>query len=505
MNKEKITYPQQDRWSYLWLLIGTALGFLWLLPIALWLSPIFILRFARSQKVWRGFILVVLTTFAVFALTLSDMMPMPMPIFLVTMAITALLVGGLPVLADRLLVPRLNGFVATLVYPLAVTMMDYIGAMTNPAGSLGAQAYTQYGNLAFMQLLSITGMWGIVFLVSWLGPVVNWAWERGFQWQKIWRGAAVFVTVLLLVLFYGQVRLAYADMPTETVRMHGINPVNASQTWGEMNQLIAEEGWQAMREKTAETHNIYFEDSIREARAGAQLVHWPEMAVMVAKEDEAAFVARAQQISQEEGVYLAMAIGVQYEGDSSLWENKLIITAPSGEVVLEHYKYGNQSAEGFKPGDAILRAFETPFGTVSGIICNDTNHQEVLTQAGRNGTDILLSPSLEFPAIDPMHAYMAIYRAIENGVTLVRQADNGRSLVADPYGHILAEVDFFASSDRVMVAQVPADSSVFTLYSYIGDAFAWLSMAGFALLVGIAFIQGRREKVADPAEVLAPA
>jgi len=27
MNEKKITYPQQDRWAYLWLLIGTLLGF----------------------------------------------------------------------------------------------------------------------------------------------------------------------------------------------------------------------------------------------------------------------------------------------------------------------------------------------------------------------------------------------------------------------------------------------------------------------------------------------
>jgi apolipoprotein N-acyltransferase len=195
------------------------------------------------------------------------------------------------------------------------------------------------------------------------------------------------------------------------------------------------------------------------------------MAVMVAKEDEPAFMARAQQIAREESIYLAMAMGTVYQDGSSPWENKLIIVDPTGKIVLEHYKFGGQMFEGFKPGDGVLRTVETPFGTLSGVICFDTDFPETIIQAGRNGTDILLSPSLDYRAIDPMHAYMAIYRAIENGVAVVRQSDNGLSVVADPYGRVLAAVDHFTASERVTVAQVPAKAGVFTIYSVIGDLF----------------------------------
>jgi hypothetical protein len=75
---------------------------------------------------------------------------------------------------------------------------------------------------------------------------------------------------------------------------------------------------------------------------------------------------------------------------------------------MEHYKYGGQMIEGFKPGDGILRTVETPFGTLSGIICWDTDFPAAVSQAGRNGTDILLSPSMDYRAVDPIHAYMWI-------------------------------------------------------------------------------------------------
>ena len=141
----------------------------------------------------------------------------------------------------------------------------------------------------------------------------------------------------------------------------------------------------------------------------------------------------------------------------------------------------------------MLRTVETPFGTIMLVMLCITNHLEVIAQAGRNGTDILLSPSLEYRGIDPMHAQMAIYRAIENGVVLVCQADNGLSIVSDPYGRMLAATDHFTSSERVMVAQVPT-YSVTTPYSYTPDLFAWLALAGFVVIMIVAIIQGRRAK-----------
>jgi apolipoprotein N-acyltransferase len=497
--KQTNTTMQSDRWSYLWLAIGTLLSFFWTIPLVWWLSPVFMLRFIRTQKVWRGFILAWLATFLAVGVTqygmMNALMPSPLPVYLITTAVFAL-PYTLPYLADRLLAPRLKGFAATLVFPLAVTAVDFGSAKANPLGSIGAQAYFQYGNLALMQLLSITGMWGITFLVNWFGSVVNWAWECTFEWRKIRCGVAVYAGIMLVVLLYGGARLAFAPPATGTARMHGITAVDMRQNWSALNRVIEQEGWEAMRQKTAEYQDLYFEETVREARAGAQLVHWPEQAVMVPGEDEPAFIARAQEIARQEGIYLAIAVGTKSRDDRP-WENKLIVIDPAGDIVLEHHKYALAALEGTKGGDGILRTVATPFGTLSGIICNDTNHEEVVTQAGRNGTDILLAPSLEYREIDPIHAHMAIYRAVENGVTVVRQADNGLSFVADPYGRVWAAMDHWTASERVLLAQVPVKAGVFTVYPYIGDLFAWLAIVGFVAITMWAVVRGRRDKRAQ--------
>jgi apolipoprotein N-acyltransferase len=496
MSQERqIDYPQQDRWAYLWLVVGTLLSFLWRVPLVWWLSPIFLLRFTRSQKIWRGFFLIWLAGFlsgiSPLYTIVNAMMPGPLPVFLITTAITALIGTGIPYLADRLLVPRLKGFTATLVFPLIVTTMDYFSAKSNPLGSIGGAAYFQHSSLALIQLVSITGMWGIVFLVNWLGSVVNYAWERGFAWKEIRRNALIYAGIMLVVLLYGGARLAYAPQASSTVRVHGFTAVDVRrELLPQMHE--AAQDWQNYRQLSAETQELYLEGTLCEAEAGAQIVHWPEMALFVPDEDEAAFIERTGQIASDQGIYVVMAYALTHQ-DGSPFNNKLLIIDPAGDVVLEHHKYGGATLDGAVPGDGILRTVETPFGTLSGIICNDTDHEEIVAQAGKNGTDILFSPSMEMQAIDPIHAHMAIFRAIENGVTLVRQADNGLSIVVDPYGRVSTTMDHFNNTERVMVAKVPIQST-FTIYPYIGDLFAWLAMVGFAALTVVAILQRRKEK-----------
>jgi apolipoprotein N-acyltransferase len=489
MKKERTsTTTLSDRWSYLWLAIAILLSLFatgkWVIPLAVWLLPIFQIRFMRTQRALWGYILIVITSAVTIAITWRG--AVPPPAYLATV-IGAGLIGNLPLLADRLLAPRLKGFTATLVFPLAFTAIEFFSMTTNPMGSFGAQAYTQYGNLALMQLLSVTGMWGLTFLISWLGSVVNWAWERSFAWPEIRRGAALYAGVLALVVVFGSARLAFFPPQAGTVRVASLT---VEVRMDELMPLLQDDR-DAFRQMTADIHERYFEGTIREARAGAQIVLWPEGAAIGAEEDEAALLARGQEVARQEDIYLAMPLFTIYQDEQRPFENKLVVIDPAGDIVLEHVKYGGNVLEGSLLGDGVLRTVETPYGTLSGVICWDTDFPSTVRQAGRNGTDILLSPAHDWREIDPMHAQMAVFRAIENGVSVVRQADQGRSITADPYGRVLAEMDHFTASERVMVAQAPTNG-VFTVYSVIGDLFGWLSVVGFVVIAVWAIVRGRK-------------
>ena len=131
------------------------------------------MRFMRTQRVAQGWFLLVALSIPVAIVAANGVVPFPLPLTIGFMALQVVL-GCIPYLADRLLAPRIPGFASTLVFPLAATAWEFINLGTSPMGSFGSQAYSQVGNLPLMQLVSLTGIWGITFLISWFASVVNW-------------------------------------------------------------------------------------------------------------------------------------------------------------------------------------------------------------------------------------------------------------------------------------------------------------------------------------------
>jgi apolipoprotein N-acyltransferase len=338
-----------------------------------------------------------------------------------------------------------------------------------------------------LQLVSLTGIWGLSFLLAWLGSVANWAWEREFAWHEIKRGMLIYIGLLLLVVTYGQARLWFAPTPAQTVRVAGFTMVDWRVNQPAMNQAF-ETDIEAFRQMMEERYQFYFDATIKEAHAGAKMISWPENAMTITPEDEPALVTRLQALAKQEGIYLAAPIIEMTNG--SPYANKLIIFDPLGQIVLEHYKYGGVEP-GRINGDGIYRTVQTPFGVISGIICWDIEFQGIVTQAGRNGTDILFTPNMTFRETDPIFAYMAIMRAIENGISVVHVSDGGLSVITDPYGRILAATDHYPAGERALIAQVPTQG-VWTLYPIIGDLFAWLSIVGFVGMTIWAIARSRR-------------
>ena len=105
-------------------------------------------------------------------------------------------------------------------------------------------------------------------------------------------------------------------------------------------------------------------------------------------------------------------------------------------------------------------------------------------QVGRKGADILLLPSGDWKEVSPYHAQMAIVRAIENGTSLLRPVSGAVSIACDYHGNIIAQRSYFDDGERVVVAFLPVEG-IRTLYSLVGDSFAWICIAGLAGLLGL--------------------
>ena len=491
--------PIPDRRSWLWLALAAVLFVftygMYRNPLAGLLAPLFLIRFLRTRKVGVGYLLMMLALMAANTIAWWNNMP--------TLAVPARIIFGLvtgllytiPFLLDRVLVSRFSGFVATLVFPFACAAFEFLTLWPNPMGAWGSLAYSQFSSLHLTQVASITGMWGVTFLVSWFASTVNWIWEEGVDWPRIRRGVTIFAGVMLLVLGYGVIRLTYYLPEAGTVRIHGIVETDYTRyTWETELFPLSQSDPQAFVTQMTPVYERYLEATVREAQAGAQIVVWPEVAAEGFKEDLDEVVARAQDIARREGVYLSLGLNVIGPGSYSEGENRLVLIDPNGDILVNHLKYGCMA---FNMYSVKVPTVETPYGTLGAVLCCDLDYPYVIRQASRKGVDFLLVPSFEPTAAQiTAHSRMASLRAIENGVSIFRPTAQGISLAIDPYGRTLGSMDATRVSERVFVMQVP-NHRVATVYSVVGDLFGWLVVAGFVFIAGWGVVRGRKANAAS--------
>jgi apolipoprotein N-acyltransferase len=504
MKTERVdTAIKSGRWSYLWLAMAALLmAFTYGLyrnPLAALLAPVFLLRFFRAQRVGRGYLLVILAL-AVSSIiswwNVGNAFPIAIRIGFFGVIVGFLL--SVPYLLDRVLVRRFQGFAATLVFPLANAGFDFLTTWPTPNTSDGSMAYSQFSSVYLTQLLSITGMWGVVFLISWFASIINWVWEEEAAWQRIRRGVAVYTGVMLLILLYGIVRLTVFQPDPGTARIHAVvGPEKNYDTWSQELTRLLRTDPAAAKASIEASNNRYFEATVREARAGAQMVVWPELAALAHQEDLDTLMERARTTARQEGIYLAMGVGLMSTDPPALIieGNKLIMFDPQGQVVIDYTKYGCVLAFGMY--EAQIQTVDTPFGRVGGVICCDLDFPYVVRQASQKGVDILLVPSWEpTPEFIPADSQIAAYRAIENGISIFRPTIAGLSLGIDPFGRTLGSMDATRATERVFVVQLP-NHHVFTIYSLVGDLFGWLMVIGFAGIVVLAIVGGRKTSSAS--------
>jgi apolipoprotein N-acyltransferase len=468
-----------DRHSYLWLVLGAlSLPFGaggWAMPFVAWLGPIFRLRFFRTQKPLRGST-TALTAFALvlggFVFSTASMLGRGATSLPTATAfgIGTAMFAVLPLLVDRLIVPRLCGLLSTLVYPLTSVTLVYLLELIVGGNFLGCTAYSQYGNMPLVQIASVTGLWGIQFLVTWLASVANFAWEQEFKWQAIRTVAGTYAVVLCVVLFFGGARLVLFQPDTKTVRV----------------AAITTPGVEKLRDIPALESSLGTLDSLttQAVNSGARIVVWQELAAIVSKKDEAEFIAHGREIARKGRVYLLIAMDVVDTASGQLRQNKVVMIDPAGEVAYDYVKHHHApgaEARYYAGGQGRIPILATPYGRLASVICFDLDFPLFVSQL-KSDVDILLVPAWDWKAITPFHTQAGTFRAIERGFSLVRSTGEGLSIAVDPYGRTLATLNYFNTDDHIMISDVPV-RGVRTAYSTIGDLFAWLCVAGLVTIV----------------------
>lgn len=468
------------------------------IAVAAWLAPLFLLRFVRTQKPGRGLLVAWVMLTGVWAFQFRGMVPVPVVFYFVISAVYGLTLV-LPFALDRILAPRVEGFAATFILPSAWVATEYLVATFTPYGSWGSAAYSQHENLALLQIVSITGLYGVSFLIAWFASVSNWAWEQDFEWPAVRCGVLVYSAVVVATLLFGGARLSLFAPEESTVRIASVtkpdielikSPEVAARV---MAGTSTDDDIEEIRRRGSLINEDLLQRTDREAIAGAKIVFWGEANAFVFKEDEPALIQRAAELARKREIYLGVAVGTWNTAGAKPLENKLLLLDPKGDVIWENWKArpvpGGEAAI-TALDDGLIKSAETPYGRLGGVICFDMDFPGLLKQAGQANVDIMLVPSNDWKEIDPWHSHMARVRAIEQGFNLVRHTSNGLSVAADYQGRVLNTMDHYTAGDRVLISQVPVKGRT-TIYSRIGDSFAWLCLVGLLVSSVVAWRKPR--------------
>ncbi len=254
---------------------------------------------------------------------------------------------------------------------------------------------------------------------------------------------------------------------------------------------------------------------------GVALSVWPETAIPAYLHDErgyfkivktliagtgapALFGFPDTEVTPDERVYYNAAILVLPDGTEA-GEYKKVRLVPFGEALpfqsifpaLRHVDFGEAD---FTPGTEYTQ-FEVPGIRFGVSICFEAIFPEMTRRLVNGGADVVVNITNDAwygrSSSAWQHARMSVVRTVEDGVSLVRAANTGISLVADPYGRIVAESELFVETLLV----VPLDPRrVQTFYARHGDwslklslALSFLAVAGALAPIPFVARRGRRD------------
>jgi apolipoprotein N-acyltransferase len=315
------------------------------IPICAWFAPLLLLRFTRQGKAFARLSLAYLGLSLTYAFQFWGMVPFPGVayfIFCFLVGLTLLL----PYALDRFLALRERGLSRTLVFPLALVCTEFLISM-GPYGTWCSAAYTQAGQLALLQLLSVTGLYGVTFLIGWFAATGNSVWEAGVAHSR--REICTFGAILVAVLLFGGGRLAFFPANSPTIRVASITGPdpdalpdpelfkNLSHRLFAGEQLRPEEV-EVVRRRARLVSNDLLERAGREAQAGAQLVTFGEGEFPVLEQDEASLLRRCENFAHADRLYVAIPLAALHVGHLPSVEDKLVLVTPDGKIAWEYYK-----------------------------------------------------------------------------------------------------------------------------------------------------------------------
>jgi len=438
---------------------------------AMWLAPLPVLLFALASPGWQAGVVAFVAWLAGCAnlWRYFEVLEMPHSAWFGACGMMAA-VFTVGVLLMRWLARRGRLWSAWLALPAVWTSFEFARNFVWPHGSASSIAYSQLDFLQFLQTASLTGPWGMAFVLMLLpsGVALGIGCRKTKPAMRV-MGAAVGVVAALLV--FGAIRLALGQG----------GPIV------KVGQMVSDSNGGASLEDAGEPTQRLFASYAEQARnligEGAQVVVMPEDMGIVLDSTVAAVDGIFQPVADQTGAVLV--VGMTRRGaegrhnEARIYEAGQAPRSYAKEHLLPPYETSH-----FAPGTqrTTFAAPGTGNGTWAVAICKDLDFTNPARAYGQGGVGLMLTPAWDFRVDGFWHGHIAVMRAVEDGFSLVRTARDGLLTVADDRGRVLAETGSSGVPFATLMATVPTGHN-WTLFQLLGDWFGWCALGVLALVV----------------------
>jgi apolipoprotein N-acyltransferase len=383
---------------------------------------------------------------------------------------TAALVFAAGVLLTRALARRDAVWSAWLTLPAMWVSFEYLRNLLWPHGSAACIAYSQLNFLPFLQMASLTGPWGMGFVLMLVPAGLALSIHL---WQSARRQAIAVLGstlgIVAAVLVFGAARLAIPQ-PGPLVKVG----------------LVASDVNQGVAQSNAATERLfeeYAQPAQELAARGAQVVVLPEILGVITDPDAARADVTFQRIADQTGAVVVAGIehvaGAVKQNEARIYAPGVVVRSYDKEHLLPPFE------NIFTPGTSrtFFQASGKAVGQTWGVaICKDLDFTEPARGYGGAGVGLLMAPAADFRMDGFWHGHIAVMRAVEDGFSLVRSARMGLLTVADNRGRIVAETASNAAPFSTLLTTVPAGHNG-TLFLLLGDWFGWVAIALLVFVV----------------------
>lgn len=365
----------------------------------------------------------------------------------------------LTVMLFRALAVQRHFALAALVPPATWAACDYLIATVSPHGTFTSLAYTQADVQPIVQLVSLTGVWGISFLLLAPAAAVAVMLSQGIRRRTVVQVATTLVIVAIGTFGYGAWRLS-ADPSGQAVIRIAVVSANT-----EDDARWSTPGGPAILAN-------YTKQITTAAKAGAQVVLLPEKIIDVDATALATLQDELQAIATSNKVQLVAGLTVFGDGGNDY--NRALVLHPDGSTPTSYDKHHLiPGLEPYESGDHLGLMPGIGGGQWGVLICKDMDFPGLSRQYGKAGVGLLLVPALDFDDDGWLHSRMALLRGVENGIPIARDGSQGLLTLSDQYGRVVSQVAAPSGSAATLTGELRPGIAG-TLYTRWGDWFGWL-------------------------------